>query len=306
MNNAGTAEVVVLGQAQREIDRPLTATEIRAGVNLIQDVMRSVMKEGVHFGTIPGTPKPTLYKAGAEKICSTFRIAIEPIAEDLSTSDESRYRVTARALTQSGVHLGSGIGECSSNEAKYRWRAPVCDEEFEETPEDRRRKVWKRGQKGGYQQKQIRTEPADVANTILKMATKRAMIAVPLPVTAASDIFAQDIEDLPEELQREIAREDGGTVAGEAAFADPQPAAPAPQGPGIRVESVRVAKTGTKKNGDPYTLYIVKLTDDHDYSTFDDGLANLAKAARAKSAPVSFSYEDGEKGRKLTSIEEVR
>jgi hypothetical protein len=220
MNNAGTAEVVVLGQAQREIDRPLTATEIRAGVNLIQDVMRSVMKEGVHFGTIPGTPKPTLYKAGAEKICSTFRIAIEPIAEDLSTSDESRYRVTARALTQSGVHLGSGIGECSSNEAKYRWRAPVCDEEFEETPEDRRRKVWKRGQKGGYQQKQIRTEPADVANTILKMATKRAMIAVTLQVTAASDIFAQDIEDLPEELQREIAREDGGTVAGEAAFAD--------------------------------------------------------------------------------------
>lgn len=310
---SSTAEII-LHRAQQEIDRPLTANEIRAGVNLIQEVMKSVMKEGVHYGTIPGTPKPTLYKAGAEKICSTFRIAIEPIPDDLSAPDECRYRVTARAVSQSGTYLGSGVGECSSSEEKYRWRAPVCEQEFEETAEDRRRKKWKKGRDGAYQQKQVRTEPADVANTILKMATKRAMIAVTLQVTAASDIFAQDIEDLPEEIRNEIAREDGGSSH----LREPQPA-PKPQSTssepaegagtgtaGVRVAAVRVAKTGTKKNGDPYSLYIIKLTDGNDYSTFDDGLAGLAKAARQKAACISFAFEETEKGRKLTNLEEVQ
>lgn len=310
-SNHGEAEVIVLHRAQSEVNRPLTANEIRAGVNLIQEVMQSVMKKDVHYGTIPGTPKPTLYKAGAEKICSTFRIAIEPIVEDLSTPDEARYRVTARALSQSsGAHLGSGVGECSSSEAKYRWRAPVCDQEFNETAEDRRRSLWKRGKDGPFQQKQIRTEPADVANTILKMATKRAMIAVTLQVTAASDIFAQDIEDLPEELQREIASEDGGDVRPH--MAEPQPRAAreelptaTPSGAGIRVDSIRVAKTGTNDRG-PWSLYVVKLTDGNEYKTFDDGMAALAKAARQKAACVSFAFEETEKGRNLTSLEEIR
>jgi hypothetical protein len=48
---------------------------------------------------------------------------------------------------------------------------------------------------------QIRTEPADLANTILKMAKKRALIDAVLTATAASDIFTQDIEDLPPEYQ---------------------------------------------------------------------------------------------------------
>jgi hypothetical protein len=184
-----------------------TAAEIRAQVNLIQEVMKAVMKDGVHFGTIPGTPKPTLYKPGAEKILSTFRIAIEPIVEDLSTSDEARFRVQARATSQAtGVFLGSGVGECSSSEEKYKWRGAICEMEYDETPEDRRRAVWKRGTKP-YQVKQVRTNHADVANTILKMAKKRAQIDVCLTVTAASDVFAQDIEDLPEEMREAVANE---------------------------------------------------------------------------------------------------
>ena len=52
---------------------PLTAAQVKAQVQLIQQVMESVMLKDVHYGTIPGTPKPTLYKAGSEKILSTFR-----------------------------------------------------------------------------------------------------------------------------------------------------------------------------------------------------------------------------------------
>ena len=196
--------------------RPLTAVEIRAQVQLIQQVMKAVMKKDVHYGTIPGTNKPTLYKPGAEKILSTFRIAAaDPIVEDLSSSDEIRYRVKVPGLTQTPtpIVLGVGVGECSSSEEKYRWRRPVCDEEWEETSEDRRRAVWKKADGKPYQQKQVRTNPSDVANTVLKMAHKRALVAMTLVVTSASDVFAQDLEDLPEEVRESVTDGETRTVA---------------------------------------------------------------------------------------------
>jgi hypothetical protein len=314
---SNTAEVLVLHRSQQEIDRPLTAVEIRAGVNLIQEVMKGVMKEKVHFGTIPGTPKPTLYKAGAEKLLSTFRIATEPShVEDLSTADEIRYRVTVSAKLQStGAFLGAAIGECSSSEEKYRWRRPVCPEEFNETPEDRRRTAWKKGDdKKPYQQKQVRTNPSDVANTVLKMAHKRALIAITLVVTAASDIFQQDIEDLPEELQQEIAAE--GAPQSAVSHVNPQPAqkieAPQAEGDGqektagVRVASVRVAKTGKNANGD-WKLYVIGLSDGQDYTTFSETLASKAKDLLGAKSMVTFEFEETDAGkRNLILIEEVK
>jgi len=176
--------------------RQLTAVDVRAHVNLVQEVMQAVMKKDTHYGTIPGTPKPTLYKPGAEVLAATFRIAVDYQIEDLSTPDCVRYRVKAVGTHQtSGTVMGAGMGECSSNEEKYKWRR-AYDEEFAATPEDKKRVKF-----GKYTTKQVRTEPADLANTVLKMACKRAQVAMTLNVTAASDIFTQDIEDLPEELR---------------------------------------------------------------------------------------------------------
>lgn len=185
----------------------LTSKDIRANVNLIQEVMQGVMKKDVHYGIIPGCKKPSLYKPGSEKILSTFRLAVEPIVEDISGDDEARFRVTTRIThIPTGSFVGSGIGECSSNEEKYKWRKAVCIQEYEETPEDRKREKWvKPYQKSEYQIKQVRANHADVANTILKMAKKRAQIDATLTATAASDVFDQDIEDLPPEMQADIA-----------------------------------------------------------------------------------------------------
>ena len=163
--------------ALRTDSRELTAVEVKAHVQLVQSVLASVMKKGTHYGPIPGAgDKPVLFKPGAEVILTTFRIGVDPECDDLSGPDEIRYRVRARGIHQpTGLTIGVGVGECSSNEAKYRWRGVVCDEEFNETPEDRRREVWKRGQTP-YKVKQVRAEPADIANTVLKMAKKRAPI----------------------------------------------------------------------------------------------------------------------------------
>jgi hypothetical protein len=201
-----TNEITTYQQA----DLPaLSAEQVRARVNLIQQVMKGVMKPGVHYGTIPGTDKPTLYKPGAETLAVTFRIAIDPLVDDLSTDDEAHIRVTCRGISQdTGAVLGSGIGEASSNEERYHWRKAVCDEEFEATAEDRRRVKWAKGKGGSiYTVKQVRTVPADVANTVLKQAKKRAQVDMTLSITGASDIFAQDIEDLPAEMRSVIAEE---------------------------------------------------------------------------------------------------
>ncbi len=191
------------GEIERVETEPLTAMQIRAQVNRIQEVMKAVMKKGVHYGTVPGCgDKPTLLKPGAEKIMATFRLAADPQAEDLSGPDEVRYRVKVLILAADGSFVGAGIGECSSEEEKYKWKKAVCDEEFAATPEDRRRNKWKAGWNGkpATVTKQIRTNPADVANTVLKMAKKRAMVDGVLTATAASDVFEQDIEEIPEEM----------------------------------------------------------------------------------------------------------
>lgn len=184
--------------------RPMSTevAEIRKNINMIQEAMQATFKKDIHYGVIPGCGKPSLYKAGAESLIALFKLTFrpEPMPVD-QVEGEVRYLIRMDLLTRDGIFIGSGIGECSSGEEKYSWRAAVCEEEFEVTPEHRRRiKFRKNKYKGGEveQIQQVRVPASDMANTILKMAKKRALIDAVLTATAASDIFSQDIEDLPE------------------------------------------------------------------------------------------------------------
>ena len=178
--------------------KPRGIIEIAQSSAIMQRLIAAVMKPDVHYGIIPGTKKRTLFKPGSEKILSTFMISVDIEAEDLSTEDCVRYRVKAVGRTPDGTIVGYGIGECSTAEEKYLWRAPVCHEEYVATDPMRRREKWFKGYQGKPAEKkeQIRTNPADLANTVLKMAKKRAQIDLTLTATAASDVFEQDLEDL--------------------------------------------------------------------------------------------------------------
>jgi hypothetical protein len=279
----------------------LTAAEMRARVNRIQEVMQAVMKKDVHFGIIPGTDKPTLYKAGAEKILMTFRIAAHMAAiEDLGTSDEARYRVTVRGVNQvTGEVLGEGSGECSSREEKYSWRRPVHTNEFNAAPADRRREKF---QRDGNVWQQVRTEHADVANTILKMAIKRALIAMTLVVTAASDVFSQDIEDLPEELRDAVADAPATGAAPSVRRSQTAAAAPGPLPDGV-VRIVKIdEKKGTSAKGKAFIKFIVTDSRGVKYSTFSESLAATAAQCRDARTPVTLVYEDGQYGADLKEI----
>jgi hypothetical protein len=287
--------------------KPLTAVQVKANVQLIQQVMADVMIKDVHYGTIPGTQKPTLYKAGSEKILATFRIAAYPKEiEDLSTDDEIRYRVKVHgvAMENDMVLFGVGIGECSSSEEKYKWRKPVCDEEYNETPEDRRRLKWFKGygDKPPYQQKQIRTNPSDVANTVLKMAKKRGQIDMTLTATGASDVFDQDLEDLPEGLVGEVA-EKKPPVKAPQKKAEAKPAAPQEAEQVATVKIITVASKSGEKNGKPYTVYTIFDENDAKYGTFDAKLVNIAEDAKEAGSIVKITYTVGQYGNKITGLE---
>lgn len=174
---------------------PATANEVIAQVGAIQSIMKQVMVKDVHFGIIPGTKKNTLYKPGSDMLLTAFHIAIDPEIEDLSTMTEIRYRIRCK-----GVHMGTGnligvgLGECSSNEEKYKW-VKATEKQFQTTSPDRKRikygEKWNQQarMKEAYEIKQVLAEPSDIANTILKMAKKRAQIDMTLTALAASDVF---------------------------------------------------------------------------------------------------------------------
>lgn len=279
--------------------RPLTAVAMRAQVNLIQEVMKSVMQKGQHYGTVPGCgDKPTLLKPGAEKLMMTFRLAADPQIQEIPTDDGLTFRVLTRITNQAtGLFLGSGVGECSSKEDKYNWRGAVSNKEWDATPEDRKRVKYTRS--GEIQQ--VRTNPADVANTVLKMAKKRSLVDGILTVTAASDIFTQDIEDMPEEVL--------GSKGGDGADKKQPPKQPQSksqaQGGDKQVSAEYVIATvetvTTKKgnkNGKDWQAWTVNASGEK-YGTFSESLANVAVAGET----VKIGFTVGKFGKEIVSIE---
>ncbi len=185
------------------------STEAMLGqIRLIQDVMSKVMKNDEHYGVIPGTLKPSLLKPGAEKLCLLFRF--DPDYEIIREVREDAFiAYTVKCALQhipTGQFIATGIGSCNSRETKYRYRSEVTDitvpKEYwkDRNPELIGGTQFTTRKKDGvwYVAQQVENDnPWDLDNTFIKMACKRALVAATLNATAASDIFTQDLEDMP-------------------------------------------------------------------------------------------------------------
>jgi len=192
MSNGDTQVMEVTQQPET-----MNPTDVLAQVQLIQHIIKSVMKKGLHYGVIPGCgDKPTLLKPGAEKLLMTFRLAADVHVTDLHMPEDDyrAYRVHCpiRSL-QTDKIVGTGVGECGSREEKFAWRKAVSQEEFDATDPDKRRIKYKSKPPNILQ---IAQNPHDQANTCLKIARKRAMVDGTITSLSAGDIFYQDIEDL--------------------------------------------------------------------------------------------------------------
>jgi len=210
-----------------------------------------VMDEGLHYGVIPGTgTKPTLLKPGAEMLLSnmglnaTFVDAEAPVIDVLGSDHGGeayiRYRRICRIYRQLGpteterMIVAEAGGSCSSWETKYRYRndqrkCPECGKSAII--------VGKKEYGGGFvcfkkkdgcgakfrdDDPAILDQPvgkvpnpdvAELENTILKMADKRALVAATLIATGCSDIFTQDVEDAHSGAQDDLAGAPGSQDA---------------------------------------------------------------------------------------------
>lgn len=264
----------------------LPMEEIKDRRKAVESILRDLMQQDVHYGVIPGTKKPTLYKPGAEMILSTFQLAPEFEVLDRGNADEIRYVVKTRVTHYpTGIVMGHGLGEASSHEAKYKWRGAISETEWNATSESRRRLKY---ESGDQIRKQIRTEPADVANTILKMAKKRSLTDVTLTVTACSDMFEQDLEDRTEES----ADMGNGHARQETRVSAPT------QSPTMATVTAVTSREFKSKSG-PRTAFNVE-TNVGSFETIKEDLAAQARGLIGQ--PASLAWHKDQWGMKLDSL----
>src|SRR3990167_6913904 len=202
----------------------LSVEEVVARVQKVHAIMRQAMVLDHHYGKVPGTTKDVLLKPGAELLCMTFRL--DPQYE-ITKEREGEHLTLISTCTlwhiPTGQRCGSGMGSCSTREAKYAYRqakraCPKCGAEqinkskFPPRGKPQEAPGWYCFAKaGGCGQEFAADDPAitaqitgrvanedlaDTENTVLKMANKRSLVAAVLNVTAASDIFTQDLDEM--------------------------------------------------------------------------------------------------------------
>ena len=195
---------------------------LQKDIELITEMMSSILKDGQHYGVIPGCGnKPALLKAGAEKLCTAFRLAAKYEITKTNLSNEHReYEiVTSLIHIPTGNFVGQGVGTCTTMESKYRYRnakrvCPDCGQETIIKGKAEYGGGWICWQKPGVSDgcnakfpdgsdvienqavgKVDNENIADEYNTVLKIAKKRSLVDGVLNCTAASDLFTQDIEE---------------------------------------------------------------------------------------------------------------
>lgn len=202
----------------------------------LQAFVASVMVKGEDYGVIPGTPKPTLLKPGAEKLCEIYGLApqfdIVNRIEDW-TNGFFQYEVKCTLVHKKySIVVAEGLGSCNTKEARYRWRwvpeneVPPGVDKSTLLKKSGSKWVFKSEIPDGLDISKLPTEeriskktgnpytvynvgqdlyrienddPYTLVNTVLKMAKKRALVDAALSATRSSGIFTQDVEDFQDE-----------------------------------------------------------------------------------------------------------
>lgn len=169
---------------QRELLKKYISNELKEAFFTPEAEKKGVFGVG-DYGIIPGTVKKSLLKPGAEKLLRLFNLGVRiRMSERIFEIEENFASYTYRAevyLIRSGLVVAECEGTVNSQEKKYATKT----EWF--TSEVNGRKI--------RQSRQVATPVADISNTMMKMAQKRAMVGATLIATGASEYFSQDVID---------------------------------------------------------------------------------------------------------------
>ena len=243
------ALVKIEPQENRLVLSPVMDIEVaKANLAKFQEFIKGYLREGEDFGTIPGTPKPTLLKPGADKLCEIYGLTdTYEITNRVEDWDRGLfdYEIRCTLSKRDGTKWAEGIGSCNSFEGRYRWRdakrkCPNCGGEsiVKGKPEYIKKDgsgYWlcyaKKGGCGALFKmgdqliesqeigKVLNEDIATQKNTILKMAKKRAKIDATLAATRSSGVFTQDMEDIAQNTPQ--SRQDApGSIEGELVITD--------------------------------------------------------------------------------------
>jgi hypothetical protein len=210
----------VIGEGEPEVREKALAKTEPSMLVISEDVVDTYMKTShmlttkfkewlipeVDFTTkIFGKGKrPTLLDPGAGKLIGFF--ACRPrhrVLERIYDKDEEGYEsiryVIATEIVQAstGKVVAEGVGSCSSDEVKYKYRWFFASKlESMGISQDERHKLPTRITGGGKTQYRARNpEIPDLDNTILKMASKRSEVDGCLQLPGVAAVFTQDVGD---------------------------------------------------------------------------------------------------------------
>ena len=302
-------------------DYAMSSAGVIRQVNIIQEVMRGVMKDGEHYGIIPGTNKPSLLKPGAEKLSLVFRLRPEYYIKRTDMDNGHReYEITCTLYhIPTGQSVGQGVGSATTMENKYRYRGGEKESTGRPVPKE----YWNLktagklsdaqellGGKGfapgkidgnwevcSVGEKQEHDNPADFFNTVLKMSKKRAHVDAILTATAASDIFTQDTEDM---AANGVLGATGSAQTGVAKKYTDRPKVK--DGDVSEIICVRdVQEKGGEKNGKKYVIYGITDENGTVFKTFSIDIANMAREAIKNGVYLKITYKSGQYGNTLVT-----
>lgn len=189
MEKENKNEIVVVNSTSIISELNANAYEVRnTGLETFKGFVKSILVDGVDFGQIPNVDKPCLLKPGFEKI--QFLLGLTPqyklmnreflpnqSKKDKVYNDKTKsYDIVETIRTyyawefscelyRGDIKVAEGVGCANTEEKKY-----VAQYKKNETPDS-------------------------LANTVMKIAKKRAMGDAILNVGGISDLFTVDLED---------------------------------------------------------------------------------------------------------------
>lgn len=193
-----SGEVIEVGSWKGNDSLPVTKSDLTAleeKRKVLREFVTKQLKEGIDgdYGKIPGAGnKKVLLQPGAEKLSSLFGLGsrmnqVSQVFDRAGNFAMFTYKCEIFHL-KTGASICEVEGTANSQEKKYATKS-----------------VW---EKRGSQSVKTGDEPvpiADIANTLMKMAQKRAFIGAVVKATNASDFFTVDT-DTPEDFKNMTAQ----------------------------------------------------------------------------------------------------
>lgn len=187
-----------------------TVSEVQQRMAKIR-ALKNKMENGIHYGTIAGSPKPCLFKAGAEYLLVLFRLCplyeLVDVKKDIENNFISYVTRCSLVYMEDEKKVATGMGSCNNFEKKYRYKWIKDDKPSEKDllqmiaeGTGKFLEVWENNKKVKRWHKRVVSNEScfELDNTLLKMSNKRALVAAVLNATGASAIFTQDLEDMEE------------------------------------------------------------------------------------------------------------